>query len=409
MEFYDSNMEYNAYLQALKQKFRTYLIKVEPLDHWERAICDIVKYVDESNTGQINVNYQQGCQRSCSLSLADLGKEFLPSENSVFWYNKKFKLYLGIQHSDTVFWWSQGVFVISGANAEGNIINIEGVDKFALFDGTTGLSMNDLDTIVLEKKNIRDLISNTIISDMGNGKPIDPILPHIDVFYNNVKTSNKIVLNNGSYMGELFTQLATDYSADVYYDRNGHFTFTNLYTDNRCMGYKLLAPQWHYDFNNSDYCTPNISYDYSGCNSVMVITNSSEFKNVSYTSYNHSPKSPIRVDAVGKRWMPIEELEYVTCSESDMEDICRQHGEYLLMKQAMMGASITFNSPIIPHLDVNQTVSITDENFKLDGDLYIIQSLSIPLGSGEMSVTACNITYLPDTSDLVSRSAKGGS
>ena len=134
----------------------------------------------------------------------------------------------------------------------------------------------------------------------------------------------------------------------------------------------------------------------------MVVTNASEtnFENVSYTAYNNSPQSAIRVDAVGKRWMPIEEIEFSACDKSEIKDICRQHAERRLAEQAMMGASITFTSPIIPHLDVNQTISITDDYYGLDGDLFIIQNLSIPLGSGEMSVTACNIINLPDTSEL---------
>lgn len=403
MEFYTDYIN-DLYITSLKKKIRTYLIKIEPLDHWERAITEITRYVDSENTGQININYQQGCRRSCSLSLSDLDRKFLPSENSMFWYNRKFKLYIGVlsEDNEVVFWQSQGVFITSSATSERNIVNIEGVDKFALFDGTVGLAMNDLDTMVLEKNDIRDLISNAIISDMGNGKPIDPIMPHIDVYYSNVLTSNKIVLNNGSYLGELFTTLATDYGADVYYDKDGHFTFSNLYTDNRVLGYRLIAPQWHYDFNNSDYCNPNMSYDYSGCNSIMVVTNASDtnFENVSYTAYNNSPQSAIRVDAVGKRWMPIEEITLSACAKHEIKDLCRQHAERRLAEQAMMGASITFTSPIIPHLDVNQTISITDDYYGLDCDLFIIQNLSIPLGSGEMSVTACNIVNLPDTSEL---------
>ena len=37
--------------------------------------------------------------------------------------------------------------------------------------------------------------------NIGNGNPIDPVAPLIDVKYNNIKTQQEIVIEEGGYIG----------------------------------------------------------------------------------------------------------------------------------------------------------------------------------------------------------------
>ena len=57
---------------------------------------------------------------------------------------------------------------------------------------------------------------------------------------------------------------------------------------------------------------------------------------------------------------------------------------------------MNFNSPIIPHMDVNKTIDITDQYADIENGIYVVQSLTIPLSSDKMAVTATNINWLPN-------------
>ena len=400
MEYY--NTYTNSYLNALKQTRRLYRVKLEILDHWERVIDEITRDLSAGTKGSINVNYQQGIRRSCSFTMADVDKKYLPSENSWFWYNRKFKLYIGIVdiYNNDVYWWAQGVFITQSVSSERNSIIVNGVDKFGLLDGTLKIGMADTKWIIPSGTSFRDLIRDTIMLDIGNGKPIDPIEPHIDMEYSTMNTESEISIDSGSHIGEIFTELASSYSADIFYDVEGRLNFHNLYSNTRISGYRFLAHQWEYNTHKAFYCNPNMEYQFDCENCVTVYTNASNLVNVSSTVYNRNPQSPVRIDSVGKRMLEPQEITYVYCRQDEMEERCKQYGEYLLLQKTLMGTSVTFNSPIIPHMDVNATIGITDDYYGAENQTFVVQSLTIPLGAGEMSVTACNIQWLPDDAEL---------
>ena len=118
-------------------------------------------------------------------------------------------------------------------------------------------------------------------------------------------------------------------------------------------------------------------------------------QNISYTAYNVNPLSPIRVGAVGVRRMESQEIDYIDTTESDMQARCQQYAVMLLHRQTMVGATLNFSSPIIPHIDVNKTIRITDKYQNIDNELFVVQSVTIPLGAGAMQISATNINWLP--------------
>ena len=89
-EFY--NVYNENYVNACRQPVKLIKIKIELLDWLEQAIEEITTNIVNAS-GNINVNYQQGTRRSCSISIVDKQVSYLPNENSPFWYNKKFKIY----------------------------------------------------------------------------------------------------------------------------------------------------------------------------------------------------------------------------------------------------------------------------------------------------------------------------
>lgn len=397
MEYYNSYTE--EYLKALSKNILKYKFKIEILDHWERTCGEITRDLSSSNKGTINVNYKQGIRRNCSLTMIDVEKKYLPSENSWFWYNRKFKLYIGLVDTENIYWWSQGVYITQSANATQNIVNIEGVDKFALLDGTLKTGILETTYQFPSGCSIRSIILDTLAIGMGNGQPIDPIFPIIDMTYCNQKTCTEFKVDANGSLGDILIELADSYSADIYYNNDGQLVFHNLFADRIVSAYRHLAPQWSYTFDKAYFCAPNFSYQFDGINCVTVCTNTSNLKNVSYTAYNRNPMSPLRIDFVGIKRAEIQEITYIDTAESDMEDRCRQAAEHILLKDTVQKLSISFNSPIIPHLNVNRTISITDEYYNCENQIFVIQSLTIPIGVGEMSVSATNIQWLPDDTE----------
>lgn len=83
-----------------------------------------------------------------------------------------------------------------------------------------------------------------------------------------------------------------------------------------------------------------------------------------------------------------------------MEARCKAYADYLLMKEAMQGMSITFSCPIIPHLDVNRTIGITDRRYNLDNATFVINSITMPLSAESMTVNATQFDWLPDDTNI---------
>lgn len=88
----------------------------------------------------LNVNYQSGSRRSCTLTLNNDKNKFPINFNNI-WFGQKFKLWMGIYIDDkTPCYFPQGVFYVSNPSETYNpttrIVTINGVDKWAYLDGT---------------------------------------------------------------------------------------------------------------------------------------------------------------------------------------------------------------------------------------------------------------------------------
>lgn len=410
MEYF--NTYDRGYLNAINSQHNYYKIKLELMTYFENVIGDITKDVSVDAQGQININYQPITRRSCSLSMINIDDEYIPSPDNTFWYERKFKLWLGVvTKTGDIYWWAQGVFFTQSATSDGSgVVNIEAIDKGGALDGTLGMNMTGSQYIVKVGSSIDRLVKDTLMLDMGRdmitqgvyyggSKPLDPVVPIIDLKYRDIKTQAEISIDSSNYVGEIFTTVANGYGADIYYDINGHLQVAELTNGYRSDGYKYMAHQWEYG-NSSFYSQPNYQYLFEGKNVVTVYTNSSNNTNLSYTAYNNNPKSPIRVGLSGVRRIEDCEIDYLDLTEAEMQKRCKDYANYLLIQEAMKGATITFNSPIIPHLDVNRTIGITDKHNKMINETCVIQTITMPLYAGEMSISATSINWLPSNNNI---------
>ena len=60
-----------------------------------------------------------------------------------------------------------------------------------------------------------------------------------------------------------------------------------------------------------------------------------------------------------------------------------------------MSINVSFRTVIMPHIDVDETVLITDNYYNWDQQKFLIQSITVPFGIGESQINATNIQWLP--------------
>lgn len=424
------------YIAAVKSGNAHYKLRLELLGQDEKSIGEITKDLSISAQGQININYEQITRRSCSLTLIDVEGKYRPHKNSGFWINRKFKLWLGVTarkyrvvdghgafETDT-YWWSQGVFYTVSASAPNNrTISIEGVDKGGALDGTLKLNLSDSQYLIERGALLPTVIKDTLalnvgasgIADLsgivyGGDNPVDVAPPLVAIEYFNTPIVSQISVDANNYIGEVFTKLAELYAADCYYDTEGQFVF-KPYLDS--SGYKYAPTQWEFNDLSSFFEDVDYNYSYDGINVVTCYTNTSEagVANVAWTAYNTNPLSPLAVSCGIRRGDSQEIPYYDTAIPEDSpyteEEIreqqkeqaikdCRAAANHYLLKHSLIGMALNFNCPIIPHMDVNKTVGISDKYAGLEGGIFIVQSITIPLSAAKMSISATNINWLPN-------------
>lgn len=408
MEYF--NQVTPRYLWALRYDHKRYKLKLELLSSYENVIGEIVKDISITARGQININYQQITRRSCSLTLINVDKKFTPNQNRFFWVNRKFKLWLGLQTGEDTYWFAQGVYYTQSANGDGHVVTIQGVDKGCALDGTLKLNMLETQYIVEKGSLIADMVKHTLLLNDGVNV-IDPVKPIIDTSFNRTVVEADISINQCDYIGTLFSEISSEYGADVYYDINGRMNIQKLCDGDRVDGYKYMGVDYYFTDDNANYSQSSVSYNYDYVNAVTVFTNMSakdeegnDIENVSYTAYNRNPKSPLNINAIGIRRMEDTEIKYINgLTPEEMTERCRQYAEYLLVKNSMITMSIGFNSIIVPHLDVNKVVSITDTAKEIEDERFVLQSITIPLSAGEMSIQATSINMLASNTNMEMR------
>lgn len=397
-EYYD-NID-TRYFDLLNKTTKHYRFKIELLDHWERTIGEIVNDISADSAGQITINKEQGIRRSCSFTMIDVERKYIPDVDNPFWYNRKFKLYIGLcdKSNDSIYWFSEGVYITQNASVVHSKVTINGVDKFALFDGTLNTMLCETTYKIAMGVPVAQFVRDTLVLDLGNGYPADPIFPIIDNELEAETTLDEIVLDEGQYVGELFTEIANSLGCDVYYDRFGRMRFSRVFNDDLPAWYTHKGALWKFEDIKINYIDPSADYTFDGVNTVTVATDNNDGKIYSYTATNDNPSSPIAVSAIGSRYDSSNSTIYIPIITGvSALSTCEQHAKYVLLQHTTMSINVSFQTPIMPHLDVDETVLITDDYYGWENEKFLIQSLTIPFGIGQVQVSATNIQWLPYT------------
>ena len=369
--------------------------RVQLLDNYENIMDEITGDISTNNTGSISINYQQGVRRSISLTFIDTTGRFIPDSNgNLVWMNKKFKVFVGLKNEMTnkIYWFSQGVYYFTNSTSSrtggDKVTTITGVDKFGIFGSELGYNQLESTYLIPAGTNIYEAIKGILNLDLGNGYPIDPIEPILDPVFKDEVCPYDVSKAPSSYLSEILIELADILGSDIYYDGTGRLRVESGTID---ASYSNKSAIWDFDDILPEYIDPSISTNFVDfINAVKVVGNNINDEIYEYTAYNNNPNSPTRIDLIGIK------LRYIESAAVYNNDRAKDYAEYKLNTLSIAQLAISFSCTFLPHLDVNQVISITDRYFNYNRQRFIVQSLTIPLSfDGVMSVSACSLSSLP--------------
>jgi hypothetical protein len=388
---------YNSkYIELVKAPVIKPKFKIELLDLYENTIGEITKDISASNSGSISINYQQGVRRSCSFTLSDTFGKYRPMSNdNIFGFNTKFKIYVGLENIQTgeTYWFSQGIFYTTNptsSHANSNkTVTVNGVDKFGIFTSDTGYNQLEGTYIVPAKSKLYAVVKDILSLELGNGYIIDPKEPHIDAEFINYELPYDIKKSPGSYMGDILIELGNVLGADIFYDTNGILNITSGTTD---ITYSKQSSIWDFSDVLPEYSNGSVSLNtIDAINIVKVVGNQVNDSEIYIgNAENHNPLSPTAIEKIGRKIYYEESANLPNQARAD------EYAKYVLNSKSIIQTAIGFSSTLIPHLDVNRVITITDDYYKYEQERFIIQSITMPLDSKTlMSISCNNIASLP--------------
>lgn len=364
-------------------KFRILVLYPDETENYEIPSEDI------KTGGSYSENYQDGQRRTLSFSLYNGTGKYTPNINT-FWVGTRLRLELGLElSSGAIVWFPKGVYIItqvtpSLSNGE-RTVAISANDKFCLFENKTGIIAEGYEIGTGEV--IEDIINSILRQDMGNNNIFDvkPIIYHSS--FQGKTTQATISKSAGDTLGGILTELATQLSAEIFYNSNGNLVLmpASLTTND---GDKPLI--WDLQTIDGDLDQLSFSMNYSNVVNRVVVVGSSESGVVQGVAINGDPKSPYCYQRVGLRTGSI-----VNDSNIYSDLLAEERAEYELRQQLILQTSTSAKVVFNPFLEVNNIITISDEFFDFSKERFLIQSVSCSLDySGSMDITFSNINNL---------------
>lgn len=379
-------------LASRPQKFPRF--KVELLDYYENSIGEITKDISYENAGGISVNYQQGLRRSVAVTLTDFQSKYLPYNNNLIWNSRKFKMYIGLKdiYTDDTYWFSQGVFYITNPSISralsNKTITINGVDKFGIFTSDTNRNQLMETYSIPAGIKVYDAVKDILHFDMGNGEMADPVEPFLDVKYKNFVLPYNINKDPESYIGDILIEIANVLGCDIFYDVNGRLNISDGTED---LTYSQQSSVHSFLDSDGTLLTPTQEQDFvNAVNIIKVVGDNTSGTIYEYTAKNTNALSSTCIDRIGYK------SKRISSSAIPNLERAKDYAEYKLNQLSRIANTTSFASPIIPHLDVNRVVELTDDYLQYVRSRHITQSLTMPfIANSLVNITTCNLASLP--------------
>ena len=393
LTFYD-------YLEAVKKPVLVPCLKLEWLNPDDSIAYEITTDLYNTN-GTLNVTNQSGCRRTFNLQIHNVDGKYDIDVNKV-WLGQKVKLYLGLYIEGTPYLIQQGVFYLTNPtdimNTAENCIQLNCTDKWSYLDGSL---FGNLDGIykVPVNSDIFDAIKALLLTDRGNGVPIDSTKPNISTFFNTkmttlsngelvsvLKTPFTATIDKGQTFADVLLQFNTMLAGVVYYDTVGRLNVEPNETDLLDKDKEIL---YKFDQNNSDILGKSQEFKFTEVfNDILCVGATTNGYLAKGRATNNNIKSDLCVQRIGKKTKVYEDTNYYS------DGLCQDWANYLLRNNTILQTSLSLQTITLYHLDVNKKKTITNTKYHLKEEKFLINSLSIPLGLGQMTISATSINEL---------------
>lgn len=339
--------------------------------------------------GTYNENYQNGQRRTLSFTLYNQGGEYTPNIYQM-WAGTRLRLDVVLEYLGETVIFTKGYFVITKVSPsltpEGREVTVTANDKFSWFEGATGRLTDTYE--IPEGNDIEEAIKLIQLTEIGDGSVFDTKTLIFHESLKGKKTQVTITKNAGDTYGDLLLELATQLSAEIFYNSDGYLTVipTQDVTEDK---YKPIL--YSFDADNGDLTQLNFDYDYSSIvNRIIVIGNSKNGYTPKAIAINNDERSPLCYQRVGYRTGSI-----INDSNIYSDILAKERAEYELRQKLIL--KTTSNSTILfnPFLSVNNLITISSDFYELAQEKFLLQSISFNLDtSGQMNISFSNVLNL---------------
>ena len=106
-------------------------------------------------------------------------------------------------------------------------------------------------------------------------------------------------------------------------------------------------------------------------------------------SENRNLASPLAIQKIGRKSKYLESSSIKSAIEA------KDYADYQLKMYSIIGNTINFQTTFIPNLEVNKLFTLTDDFYHFVQETFLFESITFPLGIGNMTITGSNIQELP--------------
>lgn len=363
--------------EPLLAEIKTHLVKIEWLTWDESQVTG--EYTSYALDGNIDIDTSNDIRRTFRATFLNNKRLFIPN-GSLTNMGVKLRIYRGIVTTYGQKWWPKGVFVLNDPeaahnNAE-NTVTLQGLDKWALLDGSLGGTL--IDTYQIPKgTNVATAIRG-VLAVTGETKfrfnECNTLVPYT------------ITKQPGETFADLLKELALIPSYELFYDEEGYMVFRPMIDPvNKPISYDFVTKY------RKLYVGGTYKPEWSKIkNKWKVIGYSDSGTGITYSGVaeDNNPNSPTNT-AMPPNGIGIK-AEVITDTNLTSNELCATRATYELNKNLKSWHRITAVFDFVPFLKEGDCILLKDDSVGIDGK-YEIQSINEPLGLGQYTVEAWRV------------------
>lgn len=357
--------------------------------------------------GSLTVNLTNGQRRSASVTLNNLDRAFEYNVNRI-WFGRRIALDEGIVlPNGEEYYFPQGVFYARDpeeAFSPGKrTVTYSLTDKWAYLDGTLFGNLEGIYEVPLGS-NIFEALRGLLLSDRGDGVPIDDTPPVFTDFYNGLFTvlpdgTRAPMLETpytirqdgtGGTYADVILELADIIAAHIGYDALGRLRIEPSQDDLLDEDKPVV---WDFLPENVQFLGATYSISNSEVYNDIIVEGEavSEEAQPAGRAQNLDPASDTCVARIGRKTMRVSGRGYYSAAQ------CADVAAWYLKRYTVLKKSVSISAGQLFHLRENRLVTLARRDKKgSPRERHLVTGFTLPLGqTGTMTVNATSVLDFP--------------